>query len=281
MADPFDFERPRRFAVMGNPVAHSKSPVIHKQFAHQFKHNIEYIAIQVDIGGLPQAVDQFRAHGGNGLNITIPFKIDAFRLAENLSERAQIAQAVNTLRFDKDGSVFGDNTDGAGLVHDIQHNFGVSIKEKQVLVLGAGGAVRGVLAPLLKQNPARLVVANRTVAKAKALARDFASLGKLEVCGFEDLRGKRFDIAINGTSASLQGELPPLPETLLARGALAYDMVYSERPTPFMEWAHLHNAGKVADGTGMLVEQAAESYFVWNGVRPQTRPVIAALRKGS
>jgi shikimate dehydrogenase len=281
MADPFDFERPRRFAVMGNPVAHSKSPFIHKQFAHQFKHNLEYIAIQVDVGGLPQAVDQFRAHDGNGLNITIPFKLDAFRLAEHLSDRAQIAQAVNTLRFDKDGSVFGDNTDGAGLVHDIQHNLGVNIKDKQVLVLGAGGAVRGVLAPVLKHNPARLVVANRTVAKAKALVREFAAHGKLEVCEFEDLRGKHFDIVVNGTSASLQGdELPPLPETLLARGALAYDMMYSDRPTPFMEWALLHNAGKVADGIGMLVEQAAESYFVWNGVRPQTRPVIDALRKG-
>jgi shikimate dehydrogenase len=282
MADPFDFERPRRFAVMGNPVAHSKSPFIHKQFAHQSKHNLEYIAIQVDIGGLAQAVEQFRAHGGNGLNITIPFKLDAFRLAEHLSDRAQIAQAVNTLRFDKDGSIFGDNTDGAGLVHDIQHNLGVNLKDKQVLILGAGGAVRGVLAPLLKHNPARLVVANRTVAKAKSLVREFASHGKLEVCEFEELRGKHFDVVVNGTSASLQGEeLPPLPETLLARGALAYDMMYADKPTPFMEWALLHDAGKVADGIGMLVEQAAESYFVWNGVRPHTQPVIAALRKGA
>ncbi|HKQ31156.1 MAG TPA: shikimate dehydrogenase [Burkholderiales bacterium] len=281
MADPFDFERQRRFAVMGNPVSHSKSPFIHKQFAHQFKHNLEYTAIQVDIGGLPQAVDQFRAHDGNGLNITVPFKLDAFRLAEHRSDRAEIAQAVNTLRFEKDGSVFGDNTDGAGLVHDIQHNLNINIKDKQVLILGAGGAVRGVLAPILKHNPARLLVANRTVAKAKALVREFASHGKLEVCEFEELRGKHFDIVVNGTSASLQGEeLPPLPETLLARGALAYDMMYADRATPFMEWALLHNAAKVADGIGMLVEQAAESYFVWNGVRPQTSPVIAALRKG-
>lgn len=280
MADPFDFEKPKRFAVMGNPVAHSKSPYIHKQFAHQFKHNLEYTAIQVDIGGLRQAVEQFRAHGGSGLNITVPFKLDAFRLANHLSDRAQIAGAVNTLRFDADDMIFGDNTDGTGLVHDLEINLGVHIKDKQVLVLGAGGAARGVLAPLLKHHPARLVVANRTVVRAKELVRDFAAHGKIEVCGFDDLRGKHFDVVINATSASLDGELPPLPETLLARGALAYDMMYGDKPTPFMEWAELHDAGKVVDGIGMLVEQAAESYLIWNGVRPQTAPVIAALRKG-
>jgi shikimate dehydrogenase len=280
MADPFDFERPKRFAVMGNPVAHSKSPAIHKQFAHQFKHNLEYTAIQVDVGGLAQAVGQFRAAGGNGLNITVPFKLDAFRLADHLSERARIAQAVNTLRFDADGTVFGDNTDGAGLVHDLEHNLRVHIKDKQLLILGAGGAVRGVLAPILKHNPKSLMIANRTVAKAKDLIRDFAEHGKVEVCGFEDLRGKHFDIVINGTAASLEGEVPPLPETLLARGAVAYDMMYADRPTPYMEWAELHGAARTADGIGMLVEQAAESYFVWNGVRPQTQPVIASLRRG-
>jgi len=280
MADPFDFEKPKRFAVMGNPVAHSKSPYIHKQFAHQFKHQLEYTAIQVDVGGLQQAVEQFRAHGGNGLNITLPFKLDAFRLAEHVSDRAQIAHAVNTLRFDPDGSIFGDNTDGAGLVHDLEHNLEVHIKDKQVLILGAGGAARGVLAPILKHGPARLMVANRTVAKAKELVREFAAHGKVEVCGFEDLRGKHFDLVINATSASIKGELPPLPETLLAREAVAYDMMYADKPTPFMEWAELHGAGQVVDGIGMLVEQAAESYLIWNGVRPQTQPVIAALRRG-
>lgn len=280
MADPFDFERPKRFAVMGNPVAHSKSPVIHKQFAHQFKHNIDYVAIQVDVGGLSQAVEQFRAHGGSGLNITVPFKLDAFRLAQHLSDRARIAQAVNTLRFETDGSIFGDNTDGAGLVHDIEHNLGVHIKGKQVLLLGAGGAARGAMVPLLKHHPARVVVANRTVAKARELARECEHYGKIEACGFDELKGKHFDIVINATSASLKGAMPPLPETLLARGALAYDMMYSSKPTPFMEWAELHGAGIVADGIGMLVEQAAEAYLVWNGVRPQTQPVIAQLRRG-
>lgn len=280
MADPFDFEKPKRFAVMGNPVAHSKSPFIHKQFAHQFKHNLDYTAIQVDVGGLKQAVEQFRAHGGSGLNITVPFKLDAYRLADHLSDRAQIAQAVNTLRFEKDGTIFGDNTDGAGLVHDIEHNLGVHIKDKQVLLLGAGGAARGVITPLLKHHPARLVVVNRTAAKAKELAREFGRYGKIEACSFDELKGRHFDIVVNGTAASLQGELPPLPETLLARGALAYDMMYADRPTPFMEWAELHDAGKAVDGIGMLVEQAAESYLIWNGARPQTRPVIAMLRKG-
>jgi shikimate dehydrogenase len=280
MADPFDFEKPKRFAVMGNPVAHSKSPFIHRQFAHQFKHQLDYTAIQVDIGGLKQAVEQFRAHGGNGLNITVPFKLDAFRLANHLSERAQIAHAVNTLRFDPDDIIFGDNTDGIGLVHDLEHNIGAHIKDKQVLILGAGGAVRGVLAPLLKHHPASLTVANRTVAKAKELVRDFAAHGALEVCSFDELRGQHFDIVINGTSASLEGELPPLPETLLARGALAYDMAYADKPTPFVAWAELHGAARAVDGIGMLVEQAAESYLIWNGVRPQTPPVIAALRRG-
>jgi shikimate dehydrogenase len=280
MADPFDFEKPKRFAVMGNPVAHSKSPFIHKQFAHQFGHQLEYTTIQVDLGGLKQAVAQFRAHGGSGLNITVPFKLDAFRLATHLSDRAQIAQAVNTLRFDPDDTIFGDNTDGTGLVHDLEHNLAAHIKDKQVLILGAGGAVRGVLAPMLKHHPAQLMVANRTVAKAKELVRDFTAHGKVEVCGFDDLRGKHFDIVINATSASLQGELPPLPETLLARGALAYDMMYADKPTPFIEWAELHGAGRAVDGIGMLVEQAAESYLIWNGVRPQSQPVITALRKG-
>ncbi len=281
MADPFDFEKPTKyFAVMGNPVAHSKSPFIHKQFAHQFKHRLEYTAIQVDVGGLSQAVEQFRAHGGNGLNITVPFKLDAFHLTENLSERARTAQAVNTLRFDPDGAIFGDNTDGAGLVHDIAYNLGRHIKDKQLLLLGAGGAARGVLAPLLKHHPARLVVANRSVGKARELAHELAGHGKLEGCGFEDLKGKHFDIVINATSASLKGELPPLPETLLARDALAYDLMYADKPTPFMEWAELRGAGRVVDGLGMLVEQAAESYLIWNGVRPETKSVIAQLRRG-
>lgn len=279
MADPFEFEKPARYAVMGNPVAHSKSPEIHQSFARQFGHRIEYLAIQVDPGGFPQAVEQFRAAGGSGLNVTVPFKLEAFRLADHVSDRAAVAGAVNTLKFEPDGRIFGDNTDGIGLVHDIELNLGVALKDKQVLILGAGGAVRGVLGPVLKHHPAKVVIANRTVARARDVAETFSEHGTIEVCTFENLRGKHFDIVVNGTSSSLQDELPPLPETLYARGALAYDMMYGDRPTPFLEWSLLHDATRASDGLGMLVEQAAESYFVWHGVRPDTKPVIAALRK--
>lgn len=279
MADPFEFEKPARYAVMGNPVAHSKSPEIHQSFARQFGHRIEYLAIQVDPGGFPQAVEQFRAAGGSGLNVTVPFKLEAFRLADHVSDRAAVAGAVNTLKFEPDGRIFGDNTDGIGLVHDIELNLGVALKDKQVLILGAGGAVRGVLGPVLKHHPAKVVIANRTVARARDVAETFSEHGTIEVCTFENLRGKHFDIVVNGTSSSLQDELPPLPETLYARGALAYDMMYGDRPTPFLEWSLLHDAARASDGLGMLVEQAAESYFVWHGVRPDTKPVIAALRK--
>lgn len=279
MADPFEFERPERYAVMGNPVAHSKSPQIHALFAHQFKHRLEYSAIQVDPGGFRQAAEQFRASGGKGLNVTGPFEIDAFRLVDNMSERARIAGAVNAIKFDPDGRVFGDNTDGAGLVRDLNMNLGISLRAQPVLLLGAGAPVRAVLAPILKEAPARVAIAHSTIPKAKELAAEFAALGKIEASSYEDLRGQRFAVVINGSSVSLKGEAPPLPESLLAREALAYEMVYGDRPTLFMDWAALHGAGRVVDGLGMLVEQAAESYFLWKGVRPDTKPVINALRR--
>ena len=281
MSDPFDFEKLDRYAVMGNPVAHSKSPRIHALFAQQCGHKLEYISIQVDAGGFPQAVDQFRASGGKGLNITVPFKQEAFRLATTLSERAKIAQAVNTLRFEPDGRLFGDNTDGAGLVHDLEKNRRLALKGKQLLVLGAGGAVRGVLQPLLHRHPALVVLANRTVSKAKELAESFESFGKIEASSFEALKGKHFDVVINGTAASLQGELPPLPETIFARQATAYDMMYGDKSRPFLDWSTLRGAQTTADGLGMLVEQAAESYLLWRGVRPETRSVIEKLRAES
>lgn len=271
---------PARYAVMGNPVAHSKSPVIHQQFAHQFGHDIEYTALWVDLDGFPEAVQQFRAEGGKGLNVTVPFKLEAFQLADNLSDRARLAGAVNTLRFEPDGKIFGDNTDGTGLVHDLTKNLDVHLRDRKILVLGAGGAVRGVLGPLFKQRPALLTIANRTVSRAQELAKAFAHLGKVEACGYDELVGKRFDVVINGTSASLKGEVPPLPVNLFAKNAVAYDMMYGDKPTAFLEWAMLHGAATAADGLGMLVEQAAESYLLWHGVRPETRHVIAALRKG-
>ena len=279
MADPVEFDKPDRYAVMGNPVAHSKSPRIHALFAHQFGHRIEYTAIQVDVGGFAQAVEHFRGHGGRGLNVTVPFKQDAFRLADHLSDRARIAQAVNTLRFEADGRLFGDNTDGAGLVHDLEKNLRLNLKDRRILILGAGGAVRGVLQPLLHRHPALIVIANRTVSKAKELAGEFAPYGKLEASGFEALKGKHFDLVINGTAASLKGEIPPLPDNLFTTHGLAYDMMYGDKARPFLDWSAVHGAETVTDGLGMLVEQAAESYFIWREVRPETKPVIEKLRQ--
>lgn len=268
-----------RYAVMGNPIAHSKSPAIHARFAEQTGQILSYGAILVEPGDFPAAVQRFGAAGGMGLNVTVPFKQEAWALAERRSERAERAGAVNTLKFEIDGTLYGDNTDGVGLVRDLRQNHEVSLRRKRVLILGAGGAVRGVLAPLLAEEPARLVIANRTVAKAEELATAFADLGPIEGCGFEALAGQYFEVVINGTAASLQGELPPLPDELLAPGAVCYDMMYGAEPTPFMRWASAHGAEQSLDGLGMLVEQAAESFYLWRGVRPQTAEVVTALRE--
>lgn len=276
----FDFDRPARYAVMGNPVSHSKSPRIHTQFAQQTGQRLEYLAIQVDPGGFPQAVAQFRANGGRGVNVTVPFKLEAYKLADQLSERARLAGAVNILKFGADGPIAGDNLDGVGLVRDLRVNLGVVLSGRRVLVLGAGGASRGILAPLLAEAPQELVIANRTVVKAKELAEAFAGHGKITAGGFGELGGRRFDVVLNATAASLQGQVPPLPADLFAAGALAYDLMYSDRPTPFMTWATAHGAGRVADGLGMLVEQAAESFQFWRGVRPDTQALSASLRSG-
>ena len=278
MSDIFDFNRRLdNYAVMGNPIAHSKSPRIHALFAEQTGEPVHYEAIQVDPGGFSQAVGNFDASGGKGLNITVPFKQEAWELVNERSERAERAGAVNTIRFG-DGKLFGDNTDGIGLVNDLLNNQ-IEIRDRRVLLMGAGGAARGVLAPLLEQHPAQLVIANRTAEKARDLAAAFGDLGPVEGCGFEALQNKQFDVVINATAASLQGELPPLPDALLAVDACCYDMMYGSEPTPFMQWATQHGARQVLDGLGMLVEQAAESFYVWRGVRPETRPVIEQLRK--
>jgi len=280
MTDPFDFgPNPDRYAVMGNPIAHSKSPQIHAAFAEQTGQSLAYTAILVERGALPQAIGNFQANGGKGLNITVPFKQEAWQLADRLSGRAQLAGAVNTLKFETDGLLYGDNTDGAGLVRDIVHNHGGEITDAEVLMLGAGGAARGVLEPLLEENPDCLVIANRTVDRAVALATEFKSLGNISACGFDDLAGRRFDLIINATSASLQGELPPLPDGIIDEDGWCYDMMYGAEPTVFLRWAEAHGAKKCLDGLGMLVEQAAESFQIWRGVRPDTRPVIEQLRK--
>ena len=263
---------------MGNPISHSKSPVIHQLFAQQTGQSIHYTAIHVDIGGFKQAVGNFVAAGGKGLNITVPFKQEAWELVERRSERAERAGAVNTIKIEGD-SLFGDNTDGVGLVNDLSNNNRVELAGKKILLMGAGGAARGVLIPLLQQQPQLLFVANRTPDRAKDLADDFADAGTIQGGGYEALEGRQFDVVINATAASLQGELPPLPSKLLTDNASCYDMMYGAKPSPFMQWASEHGAGKVMDGLGMLVEQAAESFYIWRGVRPETAPVIRKLRK--
>ncbi len=266
------------YAVMGHPVAHSKSPAIHCAFAKQFGITLEYRAIEVEPGGFAQAVQAFRDEGGAGLNVTVPFKLEAYALADRCSARAEQAGAVNTLKFEPDGTLYGDNTDGIGLVCDLVVNLGARLAGSRVLVVGAGGAVRGILGPILEEGVARLQLANRTASKAKELATVFAAFGSISAGGLDELAGKTFDIVINATAASLQGEVPSLPAGIFAPGALAYDLMYGDTPTAFMQWAQRHGAARVSDGLGMLVEQAAESFLLWHGCRPETAPVIASLR---
>jgi shikimate dehydrogenase len=267
-----------RYGVMGNPIGHSKSPMIHSLFAEQTGQAISYEAILVEIGAFSEAVESFRAGGGKGLNVTVPFKRDAWKLVDERSPCAELAGAVNTIVLREDGTLFGDNTDGNGLIRDICDNLGMTLAGKKILLLGAGGAVRGVLGPILQQHPDSVVIANRTPTRAQELANAFEDFGNTEGCGFNELDGYHFDIVINGTSASLNGEVPPLPDTLLATGALCYDMMYAAEPTPFMIWADDHSSPHIADGLGMLVEQAAESFLIWRGVKPETAPVIKAIR---
>ena len=280
MSDPFNFSpAPDRYAVMGNPIAHSKSPDIHARFATQTGQDIEYTAILVEPGGFPQAVGNFQASGGKGLNVTVPFKHEAWKLADQLTERARLAGAVNTLKFEADGSVQGDNTDGIGLVRDIRDHHGIPLQGSSILLLGAGGAARGVLEPLLAEQPKQLVIANRTEDKAVTLAAEFQHLGKVSGCSLQALAGQQFDLVINATSASLHGDLPPLPDDLLNKDACCYDMMYGAEPTIFMQWAVQHGARKCLDGLGMLVGQAAESFALWRGIRPEVDEVILYLRK--
>lgn len=280
MSSLFDFDqKPDAYAVMGNPVGHSKSPQIHAAFAQQTGQRITYSAIQVDPGGFEQAVGNFFASGGKGLNITVPFKREAWQLADERGAEAERAGAVNTLLLNTDGRLVGRNTDGIGLVRDILNNHGGQIDGKRLLLVGAGGAARGILQPLLTENPASLIIANRTPSRAHNLATDFAELGTVSGSSFEDLAGQSFDLIINASAASLQGELPPLPETVCTPQTWCYDLMYSADPTPFMDWGAAHDAEKNLDGLGMLVEQAAESFFLWRGVKPQTSPVITAIRQ--
>jgi shikimate dehydrogenase len=266
-----------RYAVFGHPIAHSKSPQIHAAFARQTGQDMTYEAILAPLDDFPGSVALFISEGGRGANITVPFKEEAFRLASRLSPRAHRAGAVNTFTFNADG-ILGDNTDGAGLVADVTRNLRFSLAGKRILLLGAGGAARGVIEPLLEQQPLALVIANRTVGRAQELADLFGQAMNgpgITACGF-DAADTAFDLVINATAASLAGELPPLSPRIFTSNTLAYDMMYG-RDTPFLAFARTHGA-TTADGLGMLVEQAAEAFTLWRGVRPDTAPVIAGLR---
>ncbi len=274
------------YCVFGNPIAHSKSPAIHRAFAASTGELLSYEACLAPLDGFQQAISEFIALGGRGANVTVPFKEDAFRLCHTLTPRATRAGAVNTLSF-VNGQILGDNTDGAGLLADITGNLHVSLAGKRVLLLGAGGAARGVIEPLLATQAASLTLANRSTDKAQALAESFADLaapqgdflrGAVNALNFADLAGQSFDLIINATSASLSGASLPLPAGIFAPGSLAYDMMYGKDETPFLKLAREQGAALCADGLGMLVEQAAEAFAVWRGIRPSSAPVLASLR---
>ena len=277
-----------RYAVIGNPIAHSKSPLIHKMFAEQTGQDISYEAILAPLDGFATTIERLRNEGYKGCNVTVPFKFEAFQLATELTERAKAAQAVNMLKFNGD-AILGDNTDGAGLVQDIEHNLGISLHGKRVLLMGAGGAAYGVAQPLMHAG-VFLLLQNRTEQKAKSLfetlnqslpknsLRETINRAESKVSLYSKINdGQPFKVVVNATSSGLSDEMPDIPKTIFAPGALAYDMMYG-RETPFMKFAREHGAAVVSDGLGMLIEQAAESFFLWRGVRPETAPVIAALR---
>ncbi|MDV2856650.1 MULTISPECIES: shikimate dehydrogenase [Oceanimonas] len=265
-----------RYVVTGNPIAHSQSPFIHQAFADQTGQQISYERLLLPLDGFAQGIADFVKQGGLGCNVTVPFKTDALAVADELSERASLAEAVNTLKVMSDGRLFADNTDGAGLVMDLKR-LGVPLTDKRILLLGAGGAARGVMGPLLAEQPAMLVVTNRTRARADELASRFASLGPVSSQPLDALQGS-FDLIINSTSASLQGERLTLPASLCHSGTHVYDMMYGREETPFMCWATEQGVSHRYDGLGMLVGQAAESFYLWRGVRPNMAPVLQALR---
>lgn len=267
-----------QYAVFGNPIVHSKSPAIHRQFAEQTGQDMSYTKQLVAEGEFEKAATDFFQQGGKGLNVTVPFKLDAYSFAGRVSPRARRAGAVNTLALQSDGIILGDNTDGIGMIHDM-HNLGWDLRGKRVLILGAGGAVRGILQPLLEQEPTQVTIANRTLHKAEQLATGFHDTGDIKALTYEQLAGQQFDAVINGTSASLNEQLLPLPDDLLAENACCYDMMYDAEPTKFLRWAETHGATHLADGLGMLVGQAAEAFYIWRHIRPEVVPVINTVRR--
>jgi len=284
MSELFDFKASsKNYAVMGNPVKHSRSPQIHSLFAQQCQIDLEYDLIQVDVGGFDQAVSHFMAHGGSGLNITIPFKVEAWQLCNKKPNRTSIrairAESVNTLKFEEDGSIFGDNTDGIGIVRDIENNIGYSIKGSRILIIGAGGAVRGILGPLLDKQPRQVTITNRTIEKARQLVQHFNNTTVIS-CGLDKKDDAEYDLIINGSATTdLDRTLPAVHQDCIRSDTVVYDMRYGQQPTVFMKWALVHGAQSAYDGLGMLVEQAAESFFLWHNQMPDSLPVIKALRQ--
>ena len=269
---------PDRYALIGHPVSHSWSPFIHGMFARASQQNMQYRLIEVPPERFRVEALQFFVDGGKGVNITLPHKQAAAELVNELTPRAEQARAVNTITAQSSGELLGDNTDGVGLLVDLEDNLGLTIADRRVLILGAGGATRGVLGPLLARKPATLAVANRTLARAAVLAEDFAAFGKISISGFETVEPAAFDLVINATSASLQGESPPVPAIVVGATTVCYDMAYAKGDTPFMRWAHQHGAAASYAGWGMLVEQAAAAFLLWRGIQPPTRQVLELLR---
>ena len=265
-----------RYAAIGNPIGHTKSPLIHQEFARQTGQEITYEAILAPLDGFAAVVEEFRSRGGRGASVTAPFKLEAFSLATDLTDRARIAGAVNVLKFEGN-EILADNVDGAGLIRDIQANLGFSLRGARILLLGAGGAARGTLLPLLQQEPRLLAIANRTVLKAQALQEQFSRYGNITAGGYPDIADEAFDLVINATSASLRGETPSVPQAAFIHCGLAYELVYGKGLTPFLRFARESGARRLADGTGMLLEQAAESFFIWRGIRPETRALIQKM----
>ncbi|MEA3405504.1 MAG: shikimate dehydrogenase [Pseudomonadota bacterium] len=271
-----------RYAVIGYPIGHSKSPMIHRLFAEQTNQDLSYEAILVDTddSSFQWAIADLKNRGYKGINITVPYKLDAFEAADQLSSRAKTAHAVNTYSFNEDGTITGDNTDGVGLINDIEINGLRAFKGQSVLILGAGGAVQGILEPLIDKQPASIHIANRTAKRAEVLGARFKTEVPITASGWDDIPQQSYDIIINGTSASLEGKLPPVSSTIIGENSLVYDMMYGQEPTVFMDWAkQAQPKCKTMDGLGMLVGQAAEAFYLWRGVRPETAPVIEAVRE--
>ena len=274
-----DNNRLDHYAVVGNPVAHSLSPRIHTEFARATGESLQYQAIEIAVDAFAAGIAGLQQQGFGGVNVTVPFKREAWELCNSLTPRARIAGAVNTLCLQSDGTIHGDNTDGVGLIRDLVDNLNVEIKQRNILVLGAGGAVRGILEPLLALSPARITMANRSVDKARALALDFTNFGEIEVVAYNQIKPRGFHLIINATAAGLSNQIPPVSAAVLERTVICYDMMYNlKAPTAFVEWSIANGIKRSHDGLGMLVEQAAEAFHLWRGVRPATSLLLSSLR---